>query len=203
MNMKQNRTRIVLELGMALAFFLTVLLTAAVQQYRAACQAVCADTLRLHILANSDTDADQALKLRVRDAVAEYLAPRLRHTATKAQAVAAVTAALPGVRSTAQSVVRGDQRVTVRLEEMKFAPKDYGAFRLPGGRYTALRIELGAAAGHNWFCVLYPGMCLGSAAARYDAPAENAVVFGQYEIRSALWDTLRGAVVEKRAVSML
>ena len=78
----------------------------------------------------------------------------------------------------------------VRLEKAHFAAKDYGSFRLPAGEYTALRIELGKAAGHNWFCVLYPELCIGSSEARYDTPEENTLVFGRFEVRSALWDGL-------------
>ena len=80
------------------------------------------------------------------------------------------------------------QTVAVRLEQAEFAARDYGSFRLPGGTYTALRIELGKAEGHNWFCVLYPELCIGSSGAQYEDDAENALVFGGYEIRFALLD---------------
>ena len=66
-------------------------------------------------------------------------------------------------------------------------------FRLlaPAGTYTALRIELGSAQGHNWFCVLYPALCVGSSEARYADTEENALVFGGYQVRFALLDTAR------------
>ena len=57
--------------------------------------------------------------------------------------------------------------------------------------YTALRIELGSAQGHNWFCVLYPALCVGSSKARYADTEENALVFGGYQVRFALLDTAR------------
>lgn len=62
-------------------------------------------------------------------------------------------------------------------------------FWLPAGTYTALRIELGSAQGHNWFCVLYPALCVGSSEARYADTEENALVFGGYQVRFALLDT--------------
>lgn len=183
--------RAALELGAALGLALTLLLTAFLWRCEAARAAVCADTLRLHILANSDTPRDQRLKLRVRDAVLQVMPDILQDVTDKQQAQQAVAAALPLLEQTARQALRtagSSQTVQVRLEQADFAAKDYGSFRLPAGEYTALRIELGDAAGHNWFCVLYPELCIGTSQARYDTPAENALVFGRFEVRSALWD---------------
>lgn len=181
----------ILETGFALAFLLSILLTAAAWRYQTVCREICRDTLRLHILANSDTLEDQLLKLKVRDAVLDTVADLTADARTKQQAVEAVQGALPELKAIAQDVVQGRQTVEVRLEQMDFAAKDYGDFRLPAGEYTALRIELGSAKGHNWFCVLYPALCVGSSEARYTKAEENALVFGQYEVRFALLDTAR------------
>lgn len=190
------RRRTAIELGCALGLVLTLALTLmAGQAYRTACAAVCRDTLRLHILANSDTVEDQLLKFKVRDAVLAAMPDLLPATENKAQAVAAVQKALPALQMTAQGALRtahSDLPVQLRLETYDFPPKDYGDFALPGGAYTALRIELGAAAGHNWFCVLYPGLCVSASAPRYETPAENAIVFGKYEVRFALVDLVKG-----------
>ena len=183
--------RAALELGAALGLALTLLLTAFLWRCEAARAAVCADTLRLHILANSDAPRDQRLKLRVRDAVLQVMPDILQDVTDKQQAQQAVSAALPLLEQTARQALRtagSSQSVQVRLEQADFAAKDYGDFRLPAGEYTALRIELGDAAGHNWFCVLDPELCIGTSQARYDTPAENALVFGRFEVRSALWD---------------
>ena len=153
-----NRTRWVLELGVGLGFLLTVVLTLAMGWRQRVAAQVRADTIRLHVLANSDTIEDQLLKLEVRDAI---------------------LAALPAT-------------ATVRLENFAFDARDYGSFALPGGTYTALRVEVGAALGHNWFCVLYPALCVSGATAEYPTRAENALVFGQYEVRFALLDALKG-----------
>ena len=186
--------RVALELGAALGLALTLLLTVFLWRCESARAAVCADTLRLHILANSDAPQDQRLKLRVRDAVLQVMPDILGDAADKQQAQQAVADALPRLEQTARQALRtagSSQTVQVRLEQAEFAAKDYGGFRLPAGEYTALRIELGAAAGHNWFCVLYPELCVGASQARYDTPAENALVFGRFEVRSALWDELQ------------
>lgn len=193
---RRPAARTVLEIGFLLGLVLTIVLTAALWQYRAVCDRVCQDTLRLHILANSDTLEDQLLKLRVRDAVLEQVAALTENAQDKQQAVQAVRAALPTLRATAEQTVRAahsSQSVQCSLEQAEFAPRDYGTFSLPGGSYLALRIELGEAAGHNWFCVLYPALCVGSSDAEYAQADENALVFGEYRVRSALLDTARAA----------
>lgn len=185
--------RAAVELGAALGLVLTVLLTVFLWHAEQVRADVCADTLRLHILANSDSVDDQLLKLKVRDAVLDIMPDILAGAATRQQAQDAVAAAAWRLRQTAEQTLRragSAQTVRVRLETTHFDAKDYGDFRLPAGEYTALRIELGDAAGHNWFCVLYPELCIGSSQARYETPAENALVFGKFEVRSALWDSL-------------
>lgn len=84
------------------------------------------------------------------------------------------------------------QTARLRLEQAEFAARDYGRFALPGGRYTALRVELGAAAGRNWFCVLYPALCVAGAQADYPTAGENAMVFGRFTVRLAAVDFVRG-----------
>lgn len=183
--------RVAVEIGVALGLVLTVLLTAVLWHRERVSAAVCADTLRLHILANSDTVEDQLLKLKVRDAVLQEMPDILADADDKADAVAAVRTAQRRLQKTAEDTLRragSGQTVAVRLEQAEFDAKDYGSFRLPGGTYTALRIELGKAEGHNWFCVLYPELCIGSSGAQYEDDAENALVFGGYEVRFALLD---------------
>ena len=158
------------------------------------CARVCRDTLRLHILANSDTVEDQLLKLQVRDAVLEQVTAATQYAETKQQAVQSLRTAMPDLQRTAQRTLRhagSSQQVRCRLEEIPFAARRYSGFWLPAGTYTALRIELGSAQGHNWFCVLYPALCVGSSEARYADAEENALVFGGYQVRFALLDTAR------------
>lgn len=195
-NARRSARRTVLEWGCFLGLVLSVVLSVAVFRYQDACRAVCQDTLRLHILASSDTIEDQVLKLKVRDAVLGEMEEILQGSTDKTQAVAAVQRALPVFQQIAERTLRqyhSGQAVAVRVETADFPARDYGSFRLPAGKYTALRIELGAAAGHNWFCVLYPELCVGASEGRYADEAENALVFGDYEVRFALWDSAKSA----------
>ena len=187
--------RKVLELGVGLGLLLSVVLTVAAAQRGKVAAQVRADTIRLHVLANSDTLEDQLLKLEVRDAILDALPAAVTSAATPQQAAQALRTALPRLQRAANLALHqahSAQRAAVRLETADFAARAYGSFALPGGAYTALRVELGDAQGHNWFCVLYPALCVSGATAEYPTAAENALVFGRYEVRFALWDALQG-----------
>ena len=187
--------RKVLELGVGLGLLLSVVLTVAAAQRGKVAAQVRADTIRLHVLANSDTIEDQLLKLDVRDAILDALPAAVTAAATPQQAAQALRTALPRLQRAANLALHqahSAQRAAVRLETADFAARAYGSFALPGGAYTALRVELGDAQGHNWFCVLYPALCVAGATAEYPTPQENALVFGRYEVRFALWDALQG-----------
>ena len=186
--------RKVLELGVGLGLLLSVVLTVAAAQRGKVAAQVRADTIRLHVLANSDTIEDQLLKLEVRDAILDALPAAVTSAATPQQAAQALRTALPQLQRAADLALHrahSAQRAAVRLETADFAARAYGSFALPGGAYTALRVELGDAQGHNWFCVLYPALCVAGATAEYPTPQENALVFGRYEVRFALWDALQ------------
>ena len=191
---KLEKKRRVLELGFALGLALTVLLTALAAHRRRVADRVCADTVRLHILANSDTLEDQLVKLQVRDAILAALPDSVLQAGDTAEAEAALRQALPTLYLAAQRALykaHSPQTARLRLEQLDFAARDYGSFTLPGGRYTALRVELGEGKGHNWFCVLYPALCVSGAQAAYPTREENALVFGRYEVRLALVDAVK------------
>ena len=191
---KLGKKRRVLELGFALGFAFTVLLTAFAAHRRQVADRVCADTVRLHILAKSDTLEDQLVKLQVRDAIFAALPDSVLQADTTTGAEAALRQALPVLHQAAQQALykaHSPQTARLKLERLAFAPRDYGSFALPGGRYTALRVELGEGKGHNWFCVLYPALCVSGAQAKYPSQAENALVFGRYEVRFAVVDAVK------------
>lgn len=186
-----KHTRRVLELGAGLALALTVVLTAYADWHQRTAARVRADTVRLHILANSDTWDDQLLKLQVRDAVLAALPPAVAQAQSPQQAVRALQTALPALQAAADSALHrahSPQTAALRLESHDFSARDYGSFALPGGEYTALRIELGTAQGRNWFCVLYPSLCISGSTAAYPGADENALVFGRFEVRLAVAD---------------
>ncbi len=159
--------------------------------------------IRLHVVANSDSAEDQALKGKVRDAVLTrsgiYLAGLDRE-----EALETLAEHLPQLGQVAADTVARegyDYPVRVRLEEASFPTKTYSDFALPAGTYTALRVELGAGQGHNWWCVVYPPLCMGSVteAAAQSALTEDqvALITGEnegYVVKfkaMELWDSLK------------
>ena len=122
-------------------------------------QHLASDLIRLHVLAVSDEEAEQALKLRVRDAVLGYLRPLLSSAPDAEAAHALLEQALSGVKAAAEAVSEG-RAVSVTLGPEDYPLRRYGGFRLPAGRYDSLRVTLGAGAGHNWWCVVFPTLCL-------------------------------------------
>ena len=127
--------------------------------------------IRLHVLANSDTQADQELKLAVRDRVLEQAEGLYPQDATLEQARAILEDNLDALAAAGQQVVDEagkDYPVTARLEECWFPTKEYGDFALPAGEYTALRVVIGEGAGQNWWCVAFPPLCLGAATESVD-----------------------------------
>ena len=119
--------------------------------------------IRLHVVANSDTAADQAVKLQVRDAVLAAIAPLTDACATQEEAAAALRQALPGIEQAANDALQQAGKATcpiaVRLCKERFPTRLYPTFSLPAGTYTSLRVELGDAAGRNWWCVVFPTLC--------------------------------------------
>ena len=147
---------------------------------------LCADTLRFHIRADSDSPADQTDKLAVRDAILAHMDAHCP-AQDKPAALRWMAENLPALELTARAVLarRGVfSTVTVRLVEMYFDTTRYSTGTLPAGRYQALRIELGDNARHgkNWWCVLYPGLCR-AACGGYALPAENELTCGKYVVR--------------------
>lgn len=118
--------------------------------------------VRLHVIAVSDDENEQALKLRVRDAVLDYLAPKLEGIDDAEQARQIIGASLDGIESAAAEVSEG-RAVTVSLGREDYPTREYAGFTLPAGRYESLRVVLGEGKGHNWWCVVFPPLCLSAA----------------------------------------
>ncbi len=183
-------------LGLALALSLS-----SFTRFSAACAGVREDTLRLHILANSDSEADQELKLAVRDAILQAEGGMFAAERTKEGALRAAGADLEAIRAVAQRTVRArgySYPVAVRLENMYFSTREYDGFTLPAGRYDAVRVEIGAHAGKNWFCVLFPPMCVPAATSdggqdmsAYSG-AEQQAVCSSYKVGFAAVEWLEG-----------
>ncbi|MCI8329595.1 MAG: stage II sporulation protein R [Oscillibacter sp.] len=133
--------------------------------------------VRLHVLANSDSEEDQALKLKVRDRILAYTEPILAGSADRREAEALLRGRLLEMERIAVEEIRAngyDYRVSVRLEDASFPTREYEGFTLPAGKYLALRIVIGEGAGRNWWCVVFPPLC---AAAAEEVP-ETALAAG-------------------------
>lgn len=160
-----------------------------------------AKMIRLHVIANSDNAADQALKLQVRDAVLTRAEAILQESADMNDARRRLMDALPAIGDAAAAELAAQHRddpVSVSLEEAEFPLKAYDGFALPSGGYLALRVVIGAGEGRNWWCVVFPQLCLPATAAEFDAQAAGAgfsdtltgAVEGEYPIRFFLLDCL-------------
>lgn len=162
-------------------------------RFTAICAEIRSEVVRLHVLANSDSEEDQALKLQVRDAVlaaADGLLDGVTSTETALQTVAAERLRLQRAAEEAVAQSGYAYPVTVEMCEMYFTTRTYDAGTLPAGVYHALRVTIGEGAGHNWWCVVYPPLCLGTATrpAQWsdvlDEPACDAVEHApRYEVR--------------------
>lgn len=124
--------------------------------------------IRLHILANSDSPEDQALKLTVRDEILDSVAHLTDGCENRDEAEQKVRDRLDRLEEIGSGVVQAegyDYPVTVTLTEEYYPTREYEDFRLPAGRYLSLRVIIGEGEGHNWWCVLFPPVCLSSASA--------------------------------------
>jgi stage II sporulation protein R len=116
--------------------------------------------IRFHVVAASDDPLDQARKLVVRDALLPEIAALTADCADADAAEAALKQGLPALQATAFSALGTGEPVRAALAEETFPRRDYDSFSLPAGTYRALRVTLGAGAGHNWWCVAFPALCL-------------------------------------------
>ena len=119
--------------------------------------------IRLHVLANSDSEEDQALKLEVRDRVLETTSALLTGETEPQAAAVLLNQHLDDIAQTAAQEISAqghDDRVEVRLEQTWFPTRQYQGISLPAGNYLALRVLIGAAEGQNWWCVVFPNLCL-------------------------------------------
>lgn len=165
--------------------------------------------LRLHVLANSDSEEDQALKLKVRDAVLEVTAPLLEGVTDRNSAEETVRAHMTDIQAAAEAVVAengSDQTVTIMLDMEDYPTRNYESCAFPAGEYLSLRVCLGEAEGQNWWCVLFPPLCLSAATDKED-PEDAFIQVGlskeqygiitetentKYRVRFKILETIKG-----------
>lgn len=120
------------------------------------------EIIRFHVIANSDSKADQDLKLKVKESLVKELSPYLSRATSVTDARTILSDMLPFIKETAENVVRQEgfnYSVTASLEPYNFPIKIYGDYTFPSGTYEALRVKIGDAKGKNWWCVLFPPLC--------------------------------------------
>lgn len=133
--------------------------------------------LRLHVVANSDSAEDQAVKLKVRDAVLAQAQPVLEHITDSRQAEVALRPILEDLERTAAAVLESEgsgDRVLVEISDQWFPTKQYDRFALPAGQYRALRVVIGDGEGQNWWCVVFPPLCFAAVTEEVTAAAAMA-----------------------------
>ncbi len=152
------------EKSVLLALILAVLFS--FTGFTAGCEDIPNHVLRLHVLANSDSKQDQELKLKVRDRILAVSAGMMDGVHSRAEAEQAVGLRMAEFKKTAEDEIRRegfDYPVDVQMSKTYFPTRQYGSVTLPAGDYDALRVVIGSGKGHNWWCVLFPPLCLPAA----------------------------------------
>lgn len=124
---------------------------------------IASQIIRLHVIANSDETADQTLKKEVKDRVVTYLRSKMNQAASIQAARQVICQEMDALKEIAEKKIRQegyDYPVTVSLGTTYFPVKEYGDMAFPAGDYEALRVQIGKSKGRNWWCVMYPSLCL-------------------------------------------
>ena len=140
------------------------------------------NVIRLHVLAESDSEADQANKLLVRDAVLRESEALLEGAGDRAEAQELLLAALPALEECAEAALLAagaPNEVCVSLTREAYPRRSYEAVALPAGEYLSLQVKIGRAEGQNWWCVLFPPMCLSAASAERESACLAAGLTGE------------------------
>lgn len=168
--------------SVCIAFVLTIIYS--VIPFQAQCSEISDEVFRIHILANSDSDADQKLKLAVRDRVLEYTKTLFEDAKSLEIAEEIVSDNLQEIANVAYAEVLEngyDYKVKAEITNMYFNTRYYENYTMPAGEYDALRITLGEGKGHNWWCVMYPSICISSVETQ-DEKAKEVFDEQQYDI---------------------
>ncbi|MDD6527389.1 MAG: stage II sporulation protein R [Oscillospiraceae bacterium] len=158
--MKRNT----MELSFLFAFLLAVIISFC--GFETECKTIRTKVLRLHVIAASDSEEDQALKLKVRDSVLRCSQDILSGETQKGTAERRIAANLDALRIAAEEEIQKngyDYPVRVELTKADFPTRSYEAITLPAGQYNAVRVVIGNGEGKNWWCVMFPPLCLSAA----------------------------------------
>lgn len=135
--------------------------------------------VRLHVVANSDDEQDQALKLSVRDEIIDIVTPAVENCKSQSEAISAIKSRIPEIETAAKRVVERqgyDYDVAVTLGDEYYPTKKYESCAFPEGEYVSVRVLIGDAEGQNWWCCLFPPLCLSAASASDEQSNEDAFI---------------------------
>ncbi|MBQ2835450.1 MAG: stage II sporulation protein R [Clostridia bacterium] len=146
-----------------LTFLLFLYVFVSAQSYVTAVASNLSDAVfRLHVIANSDSDEDQALKIKVRDSLLDYMNEICSNCYTKEEAITLAQEHKKDFQEIAEKTILEsgfNYSVKININNFYFPTKNYGDISLPAGLYDALRVEIGEAKGQNWWCVMFPSLC--------------------------------------------
>ena len=159
------------------------------------------ELIRLHVVANSDTEADQSIKLQVRDAIVASLSEGMADIGNVQAAKSYLRKNLSKIEAIANNTLQAagvDSRAVVTLCRETFDIRKYDTFTLPAGVYESLRVVIGEGQGHNWWCVAFPTLCMSATTEGFEAAAQTAgmdenlseTLTGGYQLRFFLLDAL-------------
>lgn len=177
---------------------MTISISGEVKKISAASEDYKDKLIRFHVIANSDSEEDQNLKLKVRDAIINYLQPKLLESESIEESELIIKKEYDELEKISKNIILEngyDYDVKVGIDYSKFPTKQYSNVVLPAGEYKALRIIIGEGKGKNWWCVMFPPMCLPAAEERSELKevlnegqmdlVENEP---QYEIKFKVWE---------------
>ena len=158
-NIKNSKIGISITLILLLFLYTTI---NAISYVEAVSTDISDSVFRLHVIANSDSNEDQALKYKVRDNLLKYMNNICRNCASKQEAINLVTEHKEEFKQVALDTIKKEgysYNVKINIGNFEFPTKQYGDISLPAGYYDALRVEIGEAKGRNWWCVMFPSLC--------------------------------------------
>lgn len=152
----------VLCISIIIGLIATYLLSPDMQETNKMQQEISKKIIRFHVRANSDSDVDQALKLKVKDSVVTYLRDAMKESDSKTDSISYIKNHLDDITAIADATIKNegyDYKATAYMTNEFFPTKTYGDVTIPCGNYDAFRIDIGSSGGQNWWCVLYPPLC--------------------------------------------
>ncbi len=174
---KINDTGKVMQFMSVATKFLLVILVICIIYGETAHDNIADNVVRLHIVANSDEPEDQELKIKVRDAILKHMQEKYPNGASREEAAGYLKSSLPIIKQIASDVMKengSSESVDAKYGVYAFPTKEYEGMALPAGMYEAVRVELGAAEGQNWWCIMFPPLCVADASSlKMDEEAMN------------------------------